>query len=139
MDPDKTWHGGRPRPKPNCVGCGPSFPSPKRAHLQFSAHAPCGKTAGWIKMPLGREVGLGPGHIVLDGDPPAPPPKRHSPPNIQPMSIVAKRSLMSGTAEHLLPFILLFYYMHARTHAHTHTHTHTTVYSPFSVTTHMSR
>jgi len=24
---------------------------------------------GWIKMPLGTEVGLGPGHIVLDGDP----------------------------------------------------------------------
>jgi len=28
--------------------------------------------AGWIKMPLGKEVGLGPGDIVLDGDP-APP------------------------------------------------------------------
>ena len=24
--------------------------------------------AGWIKMPLGMEVGLGPGDIVLDGD-----------------------------------------------------------------------
>jgi len=24
---------------------------------------------GWIKMPLDVEVGLGPGHIVLDGDP----------------------------------------------------------------------
>ena len=29
-------------------------------------------------MELGMEVGLGPGHIVLDGDP-APPEKRHSP------------------------------------------------------------
>ena len=29
----------------------------------------CGQTVGWIKMPLGTEVGLGPGHIVLDGDP----------------------------------------------------------------------
>jgi len=27
----------------------------------------CGKTVGWIKMPLGTEVGLVPGHIVLDG------------------------------------------------------------------------
>ena len=27
----------------------------------------CGQTAAWIKMPLGVEVGLGPGHIVLDG------------------------------------------------------------------------
>ena len=29
----------------------------------------CGQTAGWIKMPLCTEVGLGPGDIVLDGDP----------------------------------------------------------------------
>ena len=27
-------------------------------------------------MPLNTEVGLGPGHIVLDGDPAAPPPDR---------------------------------------------------------------
>ena len=25
--------------------------------------------AGWIKMPPGVEVGLGPGHTVLDGEP----------------------------------------------------------------------
>jgi len=31
-----------------------------------------GQTAGWIKMPLGMKVGLGPGDIMLDGDP-APP------------------------------------------------------------------
>jgi len=30
--------------------------------------------AAWIKMPLGMEVGLGPGDFVLDGDP-APPQK----------------------------------------------------------------
>jgi len=28
----------------------------------------CGQTVGWIKMPLGTEVGLGPGDTVLDGD-----------------------------------------------------------------------
>ena len=33
--------------------------------------------AGWIKIPLGREVGLGPSDIVLDGDP-APPPQKGS-------------------------------------------------------------
>jgi len=33
------------------------------------AHAYCDQTAGWIKMPLGMEVGLGPSDIVLDGDP----------------------------------------------------------------------
>jgi len=37
----------------------------------------CGQTVGWIKMKLGMEVGLGPGHIVLDGDPV--PAKGHSP------------------------------------------------------------
>jgi len=35
---------------------------------QFSAHIYYGQTAGWIKMPLGTEVCLGPGHIVLYGD-----------------------------------------------------------------------
>ena len=33
----------------------------------------CGQTVGWIKMKLGVQVGLCPGHIVLDGDPPPPP------------------------------------------------------------------
>ena len=33
----------------------------------------CGQTVGRIKMKLGKQVRLGPGHIVLDGDP-APPP-----------------------------------------------------------------
>jgi len=33
---------------------------------------------GRIKMPLSTEIGLGPGHIALDGDP-APPKRRHSP------------------------------------------------------------
>ena len=28
----------------------------------------CGQTVGWIKMKLGMQVGLGPGHILLDGD-----------------------------------------------------------------------
>jgi len=42
----------------------------------------CGQTAGWIKMPLGTEVGLGSGHVVLDGDPASPPPEKrgHSSP-----------------------------------------------------------
>ena len=29
----------------------------------------CGQTVGRIKMKLGMQVGLGPGHIVLCGDP----------------------------------------------------------------------
>ena len=34
---------------------------------------------GWIKIPLGTEVGLGADHIALDGDPAPPPKKGHSP------------------------------------------------------------
>ena len=30
----------------------------------------CGQTIGWMKMKLGMEVGLGPGHFVLGVDPP---------------------------------------------------------------------
>jgi len=38
-----------------------------------------GQTVVRIKMKLGVQVGLGPGHIVLDGDPAVPSPKGHSP------------------------------------------------------------
>jgi len=64
--------------------------------LQFSAHVYCGKTAGWIKMALGMEAGLGPGHIVLNGDLVPLPQKGGTAPNFRPMSIVAKRLNTSG-------------------------------------------
>ena len=41
----------------------------------------CGQTVGWIKTKLGMEVGLGPGDIVLDGDPA--PPQRGAQPSPQ--------------------------------------------------------
>jgi len=41
----------------------------------------CGQTVGRIKMKLGIQVGLGPGHIVLDEDP-GPPPQRGTAPPI---------------------------------------------------------
>jgi len=43
----------------------------------------CGQTVGWIKIKLGTDVGLGPGHIVLDGDPAPPPKKKGSQPTSQ--------------------------------------------------------
>jgi len=46
---------------------------------QFSAHVYCGQTAGWIKMPLNTEIGLGLGDTVLDGDPAPLPKKGHDP------------------------------------------------------------
>jgi len=67
MDQDETCHGGRPRPR-DIVLDGDSA-APKTGHNpQFSAHVCCGQTVGWIKMPLGTEVGLGLGNIVFDGD-----------------------------------------------------------------------
>jgi len=48
----------------------------------------CGQTVGWIKVPLGMEVG--PGHIVLDGNP-APQKGGAIDPTFRPMSIVVKR------------------------------------------------
>jgi len=63
----------------------------------------CGQMVGWIKMPLDTEVGLGPSEIVLDGDPAPPPMERGtSAPIFRPMSVVAKRSPISATAELLL-------------------------------------
>jgi len=65
------------------VGLGPGHimldrnPAPPTAP-EFSAHISCGQMAGWIKMPLGREVGLDPGEFVFDGDV-TPPEKKHSP------------------------------------------------------------
>jgi len=50
-------------------------------------------------MPLRTELDLGPGDIVLDDDPA--PPKGAEPPKFRPMSIVAKRSRISATADHL--------------------------------------
>ena len=82
-DQDETWHAGRPWPWSYCVTRGLIFLSPKGPSPQFSAHICCGQIAGWIKMPLGMEVGLGPGGagFVLDED-------RASPSNFRPMSIV---------------------------------------------------
>jgi len=47
---------------------GDPAPLPKMGQsAQFSAHLYCGQTAGWIKIPLGMEVGLSLSDIVLDG------------------------------------------------------------------------
>ena len=74
---------GRPRPWPHCVRWEPSSPPQKGHSPQFSAHVRCGQTPGWINMPLGMEVGLNPGDIVLDGHP-APPKRGDSTPNFGP-------------------------------------------------------
>jgi len=59
-------------------------------------------------MKLGMEVGLGLGHIVLDGNP-APPTERGTelPPNFRPMCIVVKRSPISATGELFFPKVTI--------------------------------
>jgi len=75
-DQNATWYGGSLGQGDFVLHGDPA--SPKKGHSpQFSTHAYYSQTAGWIKMPLGIEVGLCPGDIVLDGDPT--PPKGHSP------------------------------------------------------------
>ena len=92
MDLDETWHTGRPWPWPHCVRWGPSSPPPKggRAH-QFSANISCGQTAGWINMPRGREVGLSPSDVALDGDRAPLPQKKAEPPTFGPCLLWPRR------------------------------------------------
>ena len=68
MDQDATWYGGSLGTGDFVLG---EDPPPQKGvePLKFSAHVYCGKTAGWIKMVHGTEVGLSPGDFVLDGDP----------------------------------------------------------------------
>jgi len=79
---------------------GVQLPRPPQGHSpHFSAHVYCGETAGWIKMPLGAKVGLGPDDIVLYGDP-ALPLKMGTATTLRTMSIVAKR--LDGPRCHLV-------------------------------------
>jgi len=72
MDQDATWckDVGLAQATLSYMGT-TQLPPWKRAqqHPHFSAHIYCSQTARWIMIPLGTEVGLGPGDIVLDGDP----------------------------------------------------------------------
>ena len=52
-------------------------------------------------MPLGVEVGLGPGHVVVDRNPGPAPLKGAQLPSFWPVSLVAKCSPISAAAEHL--------------------------------------
>ena len=90
MDQDGTWYGGRRRPTRHCIRCGPSY-SQKKGTPAPSNFWPmsCGRTAGWMKTPLGTEVDLSPGHIVLDGVPAPAKGALQPPPSFRPMSIVA--------------------------------------------------
>ena len=57
--------------RPHCVRWRPSILQ-KGGTPPILVHVSCGETAACIKMTLGTEVGLGPIHILLDGDPASP-------------------------------------------------------------------
>jgi len=83
MDQDATWYKGRPWPRRHCVRWGPCSALPKKraeSSPQFSAQVYCGQTAGWIKVALGMEVGLGQATLYWMGTQLLSPKKGQSPP-----------------------------------------------------------
>ena len=54
-------------------------------------------------MPVGTEVGLGPGHTVVDGDPAAIPKKEAHPPNFRPVEPAA----LHAAAKNIIYFTAL--------------------------------
>jgi len=69
-------------------------------------------------MPLGTEIGLGPGHIVLDWDP-APPKGAQHLTNFRPTSVMAKELPISATAELLCKMIIqMVFFDHATYRSH---------------------
>jgi len=88
MGQDVTWYGARPQPGDFVLD---GDPARAKTTAKFSAHVYCDQTAGCIKMAHGVEVGLGPIHIVLDGDTAVLPQKGTEPPNFRPIFIAAKR------------------------------------------------
>ena len=108
MDQDATWYGGRPRPTRHCVRCGPSYPRKRGTptSTQFLAHVYSCQMAEWMKAPLGTEVELGSGHIVLDGVP-GPPKGAQQPSPLFGSCVLWPRSPISATAE----LLFLYFYM----------------------------
>jgi len=60
----------------------------------------CDQKVRWVRMPLGTEIGLGPGHIVLYWTQLSPTERGTAAPTFWPMSIVAKR--LDGSGYHLV-------------------------------------
>jgi len=102
-----NWYGDKPHSRRHCIGWGPRPPSPSAKR--------CGGTADpstfpsmsivaklrWMDQDATWHGGRPrPGHIVLDGDPAAPPERGTPapPPTFRLTSIVAKRSPISATA-----------------------------------------
>ena len=80
MDQDATWYGGRPRRRRHCVRWGPiSLPERACTAPNFRSMSIVAKRLQCIRIPLGTEVDLSLGDIVVDGKPAPPPLKGQSP------------------------------------------------------------
>ena len=99
MDQDATWYGVDLGLRDIVFDVDPATPRKKGTSTptQFLAHVYCGQMAGWMKTPVGMDVDLGPGHIVLDGVP-APVKGAQQPPIFNPC-LLWPRSFISATAE----------------------------------------
>jgi len=104
MDQDATWHGGGPRPRWRCVRWGPSSPPPprKRDTAAPRLFGPCLLWPnGWMDQDAiwyGGRPRSRP-HCVRWGPSSAQPKWAQQPPTFWPMSVGAKRSPISATAE----------------------------------------
>ena len=107
IDQDVTWCGSRPRPRPYCDRWGPAPPPQEKGDTAPPIFGPCLLWSnGWMDQDANWYEGRSrPDRNVLHVDPA--PSKRSIAPNFRPMSIVAKRSPILASAEHLLLFIVL--------------------------------
>jgi len=80
MDPDETWHAGRPWLSSHCVRWGPSSSSPKGAQPPIFGRYLLWPNGCMDQYATCREVGVGPGHTVRWGPALSPPKKGHSRP-----------------------------------------------------------
>jgi len=100
MNQDATWYRVSWRCRCDIMLMGTQLPPWKGAKMlpHFSVHVWYGQKAGWIMIPLGTEVGLSPGYIVLDGVP-APLMERGIAAPTFWMSVVAKQSPIAADSE----------------------------------------
>jgi len=99
MNQDGTWYGGRPQPRRLCVRWGPSYPQ-NRGHAHHQpVFGPCFLWLNWMKTPLGTEVDLGAGHIVLDEVPALCERDKAAPPHLFGPCLLWPRSPISAIAE----------------------------------------
>jgi len=105
MDQDVAWYGGRHRPRPHCVRWAHSSLPPKKGAPQPPPlFYPCLLwPRGWMNQDaLGTEVGLGPGDVVLDGDPAPSTEGSTAAPTHFSAHFALARPPISAAAEHLL-------------------------------------